>query len=126
MEKLSQLFASIVLVVLLVLCFTSLGTSAELRKVVFGYSTVGAMAAGSWMAKEIGAYEKYGIDAELIYISSGPTVVQALLSGDVMGGIAATNAVIAAVLRSAPLISLISTANRRYHRLWVRPEMNRL
>jgi len=99
--------------------------AAELRKVVFGFSTVGAMAAGSWMAKEIGAYEKYGIDAELIYISSGPVVVQALLGGDVTGGIAATNAVIAAVLRGAPLVSVASTANRPYHRLWVQPEIHR-
>lgn len=98
-------------------------TAAEVKKVVFGYSTIGAMAAGAWMAKEIGAYEKYGIDAELIYISSGPTVVQALLGGDVTGGIAATNAVIAAVLRGAPLVSVVSTANRPYHRLWVQPEI---
>ena len=99
------------------------GAPAELRKFVMGYSTVGAMAAGMWMAKEIGAYEKYGIDAELIYISSGPTVVQALLGGDVVGGIAATNAVIAAVLRGAPMVSVLSTANRPYHRLWVQPEI---
>lgn len=99
------------------------GASAELRKFVMGYSTVGAMAAGMWMAKEIGAYEKYGIDAELIYISSGPTVVQALLGGDVVGGIAATNAVIAAVLRGAPMVAVLSTANRPYHRLWVQPEI---
>ncbi len=102
------------------------GASAELRKFVMGYSTVGAMAAGMWMAKEIGAYEKYGIDAELIYISSGPTVVQALLGGDVVGGIAATNAVIAAVLRGAPLVSVLSTANRPYHRFFVQPEMTRI
>jgi len=101
-------------------------TAAESKKVVFGYSTIGAMAAGAWMAKEIGAYEKYGIDAELIYISSGPTVVQALLGGDVTGGIAATNAVIAAVLRGAPLVSVVSTANRPYHRLWVQPEIMRV
>src|SRR6476646_3263540 len=101
-------------------------TAAESKKVVFGYSTIGAMAAGAWMAKEVGAYEKYGIDAELIYISSGPTVVQALLGGDVTGGIAATNAVIAAVLRGAPLVSVVSTANRPYHRLWVQPEIMRV
>jgi ABC-type nitrate/sulfonate/bicarbonate transport system substrate-binding protein len=98
-------------------------TSAELRKFVMGYSTVGAMAAGMWMAKEIGAYEKYGIDAELIYISSGPTVVQALMGGDVVGGLAATNSVIAAVLRGAPMVSVLSTCNRPYHRLWVQPEI---
>jgi ABC-type nitrate/sulfonate/bicarbonate transport system substrate-binding protein len=84
------------------------------------------MAAGSWMAKEIGAYEKYGIDAELIYISSGPTVVQAMLGGDLVGGLAATNAVIAAVLRGAPLVSVLSTANRPYHRLFVQPEIGRM
>jgi ABC-type nitrate/sulfonate/bicarbonate transport system substrate-binding protein len=103
--------------------FRSAGETAEAKKFVMGYSTVGAMAAGMWMAKEIGAYEKYGIDAELIYISSGPTVVQALLGGDVVGGIAATNAVIAAVLRGAPLVSVLSTCNRPYHRLWVQPEI---
>src|SRR6476659_542386 len=108
------------------LAFASFRATAELKKVVFGYSTIGAMAAGAWMAKEIGAYEKYGIDTELIYISSGPTVVQALLGGDVTGGIAATNAVIAAVLRGAPLVSVVSTANRPYHRLWVQPEIARI
>ena len=104
----------------------SAGSAAELRKAVFGYSTVGAMAAGAWMAKEIGAYEKYGISAELIYISSGPTVVQALLGGDVTGGIAATNAAVAAVLRGAPLVSVVSVANRPYHRLFVQPDINRV
>ncbi len=114
------------IVLLPLICSVASGATAELKKVVFGYSTIGAMAAGAWMAKEIGAYEKYGIDAELIYISSGPTVVQALLGGDVTGGIAATNAVVAAVLRGAPLVSVISTANRPYHRFWVRPEIARI
>ena len=88
MEK----FLRFVIILLPLVFFSSVGNTVELKKVVFGYSTIGAMAAGAWMAKEIGAYEKYGFDAELIYISSGPTVVQALLGGDVTGGIAATNA----------------------------------
>ena len=92
------------------LLFMPAELAAQTKKLVFGYSTVGAMAAGSWMAKEIGAYEKYGIDAEMIYILSGPTTVQALLGGDIIGGVAATNAVIAAVLRGAPLVSVLSTA----------------
>jgi NitT/TauT family transport system substrate-binding protein len=52
--------------------------------------------------------------------------VQALIGGDVTGAIAATNAVIAAVLRGAPLVSVVSTANRPYHRFWVRPEITRI
>ena len=75
----SSVFHGSLCLVFLFIFLSSRGTAAELRRVVFGYSTVGAMAADSWMAKEIGAYDKYGIDAELIYISSGPVVVQALL-----------------------------------------------
>ncbi|HEY7219833.1 MAG TPA: ABC transporter substrate-binding protein [Candidatus Binatia bacterium] len=123
MRRLVRLWFLIPVLAILLLGPTPAGFAAELRKFVMGYSTVGAMAAGMWMAKEIGAYEKYGIDAELIYISSGPTVVQALLGGDVVGGIAATNAVISAVLRGAPLVSVLSTCNRPYHRLWVQPEI---
>lgn len=123
MPRLVRLWFLIPVLVILLAGPTPAGFAAELRKFVMGYSTVGAMAAGMWMAKEIGAYEKYGIDAELIYISSGPTVVQALLGGDVVGGIAATNAVISAVLRGAPLVSVLSTCNRPYHRLWVQPEI---
>ncbi|HEY1374894.1 MAG TPA: ABC transporter substrate-binding protein [Candidatus Binatia bacterium] len=100
--------------------------AAERAKMVFGFSTIGAMAAGAWMAKEIGAFERNGIDAELIYISSGPVVVQALLGGDLQAGLAATNATIAAVLRGAQLVSVMSTANRPYHRLFVQPEINKL
>jgi len=123
--KKSEKFLKLVLVIVALVFSGSIASTAELKKVVFGYSTVGAMAAGAWMAKEIGAYEKYGIDAELIYISSGPTVVQALLGGDVTGGIAATNAVIAAVLRGAPLVSVVSTADTPYHLLFVQPDKNR-
>lgn len=115
------------LVIVCGLIFFACGeATAQTKKIVFGYSTVGAMAAGVWMAKEIGAYDKYGIDAELIYISSGPVVVQALLGGDVVGGLAATNSLIAAVLRGAPLVAVLSTANRPYHRLWVQPEITRM
>ena len=112
----------------LLCCFSIsvFATAAETKKITFGYSTVGAMAVGSWMAKEIGAFEKYGIQADLIYISSGPVVVQALIGGDLHGGIAASNAVINAISNGAPIIGVAGTANRPYHRLWVQPEINRL
>ena len=108
------------------LFFVAAGHSAELKKITLGYSTVGPAGTGLWMAKEIGAFEKYGIDADLIFISSGPVVVQALIGGDLQAGLAATNAVIAAVLGGAPLVSVMSLVNRPYYRLWVQPEITRL
>jgi len=102
------------------------GETAELRKFTLGYSTVGPAGTGLWMAKETGAFEKYGIDAELIFVSSGPIVVQALLGGDMNAGLAATNAVTAAVLAGAPLVSVMSLVNRPYYRCWVQPEITRI
>src|SRR5881397_3797292 len=100
--------------------------AAETKKIVFGYSSLGSMATGVWMAKEIGAFEKYGIRADLIFISSGPVIMQALIGGDLQIANGATNAVINAVLNGAPIVGVAGTANRPYHRLWVQPEINRI
>lgn len=100
--------------------------AAESKKIVFAYSSIGSMATGVWMAKESGAFEKYGIPAEIIFISSGPVVVQALIGGDLLGGSAASNAVINAILNGAPIVAVGGTANRPYHRLFVQPDINRI
>ena len=54
------------------------GHAAEIKKITLGYSTVAPAGTGLWMAKKIGAFEKHGISADLIFISSGPVVVQEL------------------------------------------------
>jgi len=95
-------------------------------KITFAYSSIGSMATGVWMAKEIKAFEKYGIQADIIFISSGPIVIQSLIGGDLQGGSGASNAVINAVLHGAPIVAVGATANRPYHRLWVQPEIKRL
>jgi ABC-type nitrate/sulfonate/bicarbonate transport system substrate-binding protein len=90
------------------------------------YSSIGPMATGVWMAKESGAFDKHGIQADVILITSGPLSVQALIGGDLHAVSAASNAVINAILSGAPIIAVGGTANRPYHRLFVQPEINRL
>jgi NitT/TauT family transport system substrate-binding protein len=110
----------------LVFVFALPHASLAQTKLTFAYSSLGPMATGVWMAKDSGAFDKYGIQADLIFISSGPVVVQALIGGDLQGGSGATNAVINAILNGAPIIGVAATANRPYHRLFVQPEINRL
>ena len=126
MKQLWRLFERALLGLSFFLFLGSDGHTAEMKKFTLGYSTVGPAGTGLWMAKEIGAFEKYGINVDLIFISSGPVVVQALIGGDLQGGLAATNAVIAAVLGGAPLVSVMSLVNRPYYRLWVQSEITRL
>lgn len=95
-------------------------------KMTIAYSSIGPMATGVWMAKESGAFEKYGLQADIILITSGPVSVQSLIGGDLHAVSAASNAVINAVLSGAPIIAVGGTANRPYHRLFVQTEINRL
>jgi ABC-type nitrate/sulfonate/bicarbonate transport system substrate-binding protein len=112
----------------LVVFFFLLGQSysAEKPRITLAYSTTGPTAVGLWMAKEIGAFGKYGVDPNLIFISSSPVMVPALIGGDVQGGIAGANAVISAVSGGASIVAVASLANRPYLRLWVHPEISRI
>ena len=109
-----------------VLTFVFSHTSLAQTKITIAYSSIGPMATGVWMAKESGAFDKYGIQADIILITSGPVAVQSLIGGDLQGVSAASNAVINAILNGAPIIAVGGTANRPYHRLFVQPEINRL
>jgi ABC-type nitrate/sulfonate/bicarbonate transport system substrate-binding protein len=113
-------------VALLAFFIASQGSAAEPKKIVIAYSSIGPMATGVWMAKESGAFEKYGLQADIILITSGPVAVQSLIGGDLQVVSAASNAVINAVLNGAPIVAVGGTANRPYHRLFVQPEINRM
>ncbi|MBM4298141.1 MAG: ABC transporter substrate-binding protein [Deltaproteobacteria bacterium] len=105
--------------------FTVTGAHAQ-TKMTIAYSSIGPMATGVWMAKESGAFEKYGLQADIILITSGPVSVQSLIGGDLQVVSAASNAVINAVLSGAPIVAVGGTANRPYHRLFVQPEITRM
>src|SRR5581483_6742395 len=76
--------------------------------------------------KDSGAFDKYGVDPNFIFISSSPVMVPALIGGDVQAAVAGANAVIAAVLGGAGLVSIAILANLPYLRLWVHPEITRV
>ena len=67
-------------------------------KVTVAYSAVSPIFAGVWMAKEIGAFEKQGLKADSVYISSGSITVQAMVGGNLDMSIAASNAVVSSIL----------------------------
>jgi NitT/TauT family transport system substrate-binding protein len=100
------------------------GHSAE-EKITFGYSSISPDMAGVWMAKETGAFERHGLSADLVYISSGATVIQALVGGSVHAALGASNAVVVAILKGAPIIAIGSNTSRPSMALWVQPEISR-
>jgi NitT/TauT family transport system substrate-binding protein len=119
-------FPIIRVTLVLALWFAASSVAGAQAKMTIAYSSIGPMATGIWMAKESGAFEKYGIPADIILITSGPVAVQSLIGGDLQMVSAASNAVINAILSGAPIIGVAGTANRPYHRLFVQPDIQRL
>jgi ABC-type nitrate/sulfonate/bicarbonate transport system substrate-binding protein len=111
---------------LIALSLATATDAAEKNKLTIGYSSTGPTAVGLWTAQEVGAFNKYGVDANFVFISSSPVMVPALIGGDVQCAIAGANAVIAAALGGAPIVSIASLANRPYLRLWAQPEFTRV
>jgi ABC-type nitrate/sulfonate/bicarbonate transport system substrate-binding protein len=112
---------------LTVLTATQIVQSAEApkEKIAFAYAAVSPSMSGVWMAKEIGAFERNGLNAELVYISSGATAIQALVGGSVQAALGASNAVVAATLKGAPILAVASNTSRPGMQLWVQPDIQR-
>ena len=68
--------------VLAILFLISTGTAAA-APLRISYAAIAANIAGIWMAEGSGAFKKYGLDVQLVYIPSSGTNVQALLGGSV-------------------------------------------
>ena len=100
------------------------GLAAE-QKIKVAYAAISPIMSGVWMAKETRAFEKHGLDADLVYLSSGSITTQAMLGGDLDFAVAASNAVISAILKGAPLLAVGSVANRPAMRLWVQSEISK-
>jgi len=100
-------------------------TATAQQRVMIAYSAVSPIMAGVWMAKETGAFERHGLKAELVYIASGGLTVQAMIGGDLDMSVAASNAVVSAILRGAPLVAVGSLTNQPAMSFWVQPEISK-
>ena len=58
-------------------------------------------------------------------MSSGATTIQALVGGSVQAALGASNAVVAATLKGAPIIAVGGNSSRPGMQLWVQPEIQR-
>jgi NitT/TauT family transport system substrate-binding protein len=120
-----QRIVSIVAIIVLLQSAFCLQESAAQQKVKVAYAAIGSVMLGVWMAKEVGAFEKHGLQAELVYIPSGPLAVSALIAGHLDLAVAASNAVISAIDKGAPVVSVGTVTNRPTMSFWVQPEVTR-
>jgi ABC-type nitrate/sulfonate/bicarbonate transport system substrate-binding protein len=86
----------------------------KLDSFTISYASVSGTRAPLWIAKDLGLFEKYGLDGNLIYIASGVTSVNALLGGSVDIIAASGSSAIGAAARGAPLVIIASLGHIAY------------
>lgn len=111
-----------IVTLLLGIVWFSQADGAPLR---LSYSVVGPTVAGIWMAHESGAFRKYGLDVQLVYIPSSGTNIQALLGGSLELSAPGAGGVILAAARGAPVVMIAAMTNRPPMTLYVQPEITR-
>ena len=99
----------------LVICSLTLGLSmrlaSALESIVIAYPTTSSQFVPLWFARDVGLYEKYGLDGQLVFIQGGSVLLQAMLAGQAhaaQNGIAET---MVAVLRGGDVKILGVTSN---------------
>jgi ABC-type nitrate/sulfonate/bicarbonate transport system substrate-binding protein len=90
-----------VLLAVAVITFLDDARAQAPQKLLVGYSSLSATQAVVWLAKEAGSFQRYGLDAELIYVGTGTKMTQAVVAGDIKIGQVGGAAPIAARLRGA-------------------------
>ena len=97
---------------LLLALFATPSASWSLEKVRLGYSGVGSGEEVHHFTKEVGLFNKAGLDVEIVYIPGGSTVVQAMASGEVQFGRGSATEVVSAHMAGFPLKILAALINK--------------
>jgi NitT/TauT family transport system substrate-binding protein len=98
------------LVFLLMLSFWGIAPAQEkkLQSLIVSYSSVTGNRAPLWIAKDLGLFEKYGLDVKLVSIAAGSVSLTALLTGGVQLTTDSSSGVVSAGARGAPIV-VVST-----------------
>jgi len=100
-----------ILAIAAVFFFSSRSSSRGQEKketVTISYASVSGTRAPLWIAKDLGLYEKYGVEGNLVYIASGVTSVNALLGGSVQVIAASGSSAVGAAANGAPVVIMAS------------------
>jgi ABC-type nitrate/sulfonate/bicarbonate transport system substrate-binding protein len=95
-------------IALIALSLAGIGNAQEkkLEPLIVSYSSFTGNRAPLWIAKELGLYEKYGLDVKLVSIAAGSVSLTALLAGNVHLTTDSSSGVVSAVARGAPIVTV--------------------
>jgi ABC-type nitrate/sulfonate/bicarbonate transport system substrate-binding protein len=99
------------LVVVIGTALSLLPVNATAEKYVIAWSAVSALNSPFWVMNDAGFLKQEGLDMELVYIASSPTVARATLAGDIVLSGANSQVIVDAGLNGADLVAMGAITN---------------
>src|SRR5512146_1670180 len=101
------------------------GAAAQgLKKIRIGYPSLSFRQSNVWVAKEMGLFNKYGLEVEPIFLRGGQMATQALVAGD--PPIVNIGTVVQASLRGHNLVLVAAVENNYDQIVFARPNITKL
>lgn len=94
------------------LCLLFTAGASEARNINFSYSSLIGTQSPLWIANDLGFFKKHRIEANVLYIPGGTSVVQGMLAGNIQMAIAAPPAVLRANLGGSDFAYFGALSNR--------------
>jgi NitT/TauT family transport system substrate-binding protein len=90
-----------------------------MEKITIAYSSLSGNMAPMWITHERGFFRKHGLDVQLVFIESGSTTVQSLISGDVALAQMAGAGAIQSHLRGSDVVMIAGVVNTLTFKFYV-------
>lgn len=97
----------------------------DLEKVMIGHSNMRNDIAALWVPKDLGIFRKYGLDADIVLITGGVRMTQAILSGSAPMGFTGATLVASAAAGGSDTVLVLGITNRLTYDIWAKPEIKR-
>jgi NitT/TauT family transport system substrate-binding protein len=120
-----RLVQSVVAIAALIFAASITAANAQsLKKIRIGYPSLSFRQSNVWIAKEMGLFNKYGLEVEPIFLRGGQMATQALVAGD--PPIVNIGTVVQASLRGHNLVLVAAVENNYDQIVFARPNITRL
>ena len=100
-----------------------LAQSKDLARLRVSYSSIGAASWSTWVAKDVGIFQKFGLDVGLIYIGGGPRAMSTTIANETQITQGAGTGSILAKLAGADTVMIASILDTTPQSLMVIPEI---
>ena len=113
-------------ILIMVLCpLSRLALAQELEKLAIGHSNLRNDIADLWVPKEIGIFRKNGLDANIVLITGGQRMTQALLSGSAPLGFTGATPMVTAAASGADTVMILGINNKLTYDIWAKPDVKK-